>query len=54
MQELEESPTKQIRLMGEDLALYKDRSGTYGCVDLHVMRVGRDAVAATGVDRLRA
>jgi 5,5'-dehydrodivanillate O-demethylase oxygenase subunit len=35
VEELNEQPTKQIRLMGEDLALYKDKSGTYGCVDLH-------------------
>src|SRR5438105_815078 len=33
--ELDDEPTKQIRLMGEDLALYKDRSGAYGCLDLH-------------------
>src|ERR1700757_4553291 len=33
--ELEENPTKAVRLMGEDLALYRDRSGAYGLVDLH-------------------
>lgn len=33
--ELDETPTKQVRLMGEDLALYKDLSGGYGLVDLH-------------------
>ena len=33
--ELEDSPTKAIRLMGEDLALYKDKGGTYGLIDLH-------------------
>ncbi len=33
--ELDESPTKAVRLMGEDLALYRDKAGTYGLVDLH-------------------
>lgn len=33
--ELDEHPTKHVRLMGEDLALYRDRSGTYGLVELH-------------------
>ena len=33
--ELDETPTKQVRLMGEDLALYKDKSGNYGLMDLH-------------------
>src|SRR5712692_10167242 len=33
--ELEEHQVKAVRLMGEDLALYKDRSGTYGLVDRH-------------------
>ena len=33
--ELEEKPIKQVRLMCEDLALYKDKSGTYGLVELH-------------------
>ena len=28
--ELEERPTKPVRILGEDLVLYKDRSGTYG------------------------
>ena len=27
--------TKPVRLMGEDLALYKDRSGSYGLLDRH-------------------
>ena len=31
--ELEESPTKSIRLLGEDLTLYKDRSGTIGLLE---------------------
>jgi 5,5'-dehydrodivanillate O-demethylase len=33
--EFEERTTKPVRLMGEDLVLYKDRSGTYGLVELH-------------------
>ena len=31
--ELDDRPTKAVRLMGEDLVLYKDRSGTYGLID---------------------
>jgi len=31
--ELAENPIKQIRLLGEDLVLYRDRSGTYGLID---------------------
>jgi 5,5'-dehydrodivanillate O-demethylase len=33
--ELDDNPTKPIRLMCEDLVLFKDKSGTYGLVDLH-------------------
>src|SRR3569833_2676184 len=33
--ELEKNPIKPIRLMGENLVLYKDQSGTYGLVDRH-------------------
>jgi 5,5'-dehydrodivanillate O-demethylase oxygenase subunit len=33
--ELDEQPTKSVRLMGEDLVLYKDRSGTLGLLELH-------------------
>src|SRR5580658_6233326 len=33
--ELDDAPTKPVRLMGEDLALYKDRSGCYGLIDRH-------------------
>jgi 5,5'-dehydrodivanillate O-demethylase oxygenase subunit len=33
--EFEEQSIKQVRLMGEDLVLYKDRSGTYGLLALH-------------------
>ena len=28
--ELDDEPTKEVRLLGEDLVLYKDLSGTYG------------------------
>ena len=31
--ELDERPTKEVRLLGEDLVLYKDRSGTLGLID---------------------
>jgi 5,5'-dehydrodivanillate O-demethylase oxygenase subunit len=31
--EFEERSTKPVRLMGEDLVLYKDKSGTFGLVD---------------------
>ena len=31
--ELDENPTKEVRLLGEDLVLYKDRAGTYGLID---------------------
>lgn len=31
--ELDERPTKAVRLLGEDLVLYRDRSGTYGLID---------------------
>jgi 5,5'-dehydrodivanillate O-demethylase len=30
--ELKENPTKAVRIMGEDLVLYKDRSGTLGLI----------------------
>ena len=30
---LDERPTKEVRLLGEDLVLYKDRSGTLGLID---------------------
>src|SRR5829696_3164110 len=33
--ELDETPVKQVRLLSEDLVLYKDRNGTFGLVDLH-------------------
>jgi 5,5'-dehydrodivanillate O-demethylase len=33
--ELDEQPTKAVRLFGEDLVLYKDKRGTYGLMDRH-------------------
>jgi 5,5'-dehydrodivanillate O-demethylase oxygenase subunit len=33
--ELDEKPIKPVRLMGEDLVLYKDKSNNYGLVDKH-------------------
>lgn len=31
--EMERTPTKPVRLLGEDLVLYRDKSGTYGLLD---------------------
>ena len=31
--ELIERPTKAVRILGEDLVLYKDKSGTLGLID---------------------
>ncbi len=33
--EFDHQETRPVRLMGEDLVLYKDKSGTYGLVDQH-------------------
>jgi 5,5'-dehydrodivanillate O-demethylase len=33
--ELEQPSTRQVRLLGEDLVLYKDGNGTYGLLELH-------------------
>jgi len=33
--ELDDHPTKPVRLMGENLVLYKDKAGNYGLVDRH-------------------
>ncbi len=33
--ELDDQPTKAVRLFGENLVLYKDKSGTYGLIDRH-------------------
>ena len=33
--EFDKTPIKAVRLMGEDLTLYKDLNGTYGLVDRH-------------------
>ncbi len=33
--EFEDKSTKQVRLLSEDLVLYKDRSGTFGLLALH-------------------
>jgi 5,5'-dehydrodivanillate O-demethylase len=32
---LDDAPTKPVRLMGEDLVLYRDKRGTYGLLDRH-------------------
>src|ERR1700676_900465 len=33
--ELDGNPIKTVRLMGEDLVLYRDRGGRYGLIDRH-------------------
>jgi 5,5'-dehydrodivanillate O-demethylase oxygenase subunit len=33
--ELDDTPIKPVRLMGEDLVLYRDKSGTFGLLDRH-------------------
>jgi len=33
--EMDDTPIKPVRVMGEDLTLYKDKSGNYGLVDRH-------------------
>jgi 5,5'-dehydrodivanillate O-demethylase oxygenase subunit len=40
--ELEERPTKPIRVLGEDLVLYKDHCGNYGLLDRHCPHRGAD------------
>jgi 5,5'-dehydrodivanillate O-demethylase len=35
VKELDENPVKAVRLLGEDLVLYKDRGGKYGLVERH-------------------
>ena len=58
--ELDETPVKAVRLLGEDLVLYKDKSGTYGLVDRHCphrradlsLRLGRGVRPALQLPRL--
>ena len=33
--ELDDNPTKAVRLFGEDLVIYRDKSGAYGLLDRH-------------------
>jgi 5,5'-dehydrodivanillate O-demethylase len=33
--ELDDAPTKPVRLLGEDLVLYRDKRGSYGLLDRH-------------------
>jgi 5,5'-dehydrodivanillate O-demethylase len=40
--EMERAPTKPVRLLGEDLVLYKDLSGTYGLVERRCAHRGAD------------
>jgi 5,5'-dehydrodivanillate O-demethylase len=40
--ELDDNPIKPVRLMGEDLVLYKDGSGSYGLIDRRCPHRGAD------------
>ena len=31
--ELDDNPVKEVRLLGEDMVLYKDRQGRFGVID---------------------
>src|SRR5690349_6800376 len=48
--ELDETPTKPVRLMGEDLVLYRDRRGTYGLLDRHCAHRSADLSYGTVED----
>ena len=39
--ELEKPGTLAVRLMGEDLVLYKDLGGKYGLIDRHCLKLPR-------------
>ena len=49
--ELDDRPTKPVRLMGEDLVLYKDKSGTYGLLDRHCAHRRADLCYGFAEDR---
>lgn len=40
--ELDDNPIKAVRVMGEDLVLYRDKSGTYGLIDRRCPHRGTD------------
>lgn len=40
--ELDDAPTKRVRLLGEDLVVYKDRGGRYGLLDRRCPHRGAD------------
>jgi 5,5'-dehydrodivanillate O-demethylase len=42
--ELDDQPTKAVRLLGEDLVLYRDLSGTYGLIGRRCAHRGVDLV----------
>src|SRR5256885_16775532 len=48
--ELDDRPTKPVRLMGEDLVLYKDKSGTYGLLDRHCAHRRADLFSGFALD----
>src|SRR5579862_4149402 len=47
LQELDETPIKQIRILGEDLALFRDRDGTLGLLDEHCPHRGTSLAYGT-------
>ena len=49
--ELDGNPIKTVRLMGEDLVLYRDRGGRYGLIDRHCPH--RRADMAAGIQYRR-
>jgi len=46
--EMEHHPIKTVRLLGEDLVLYKDEGGNYGLVDRHCPHRRRAFTATNG------
>jgi 5,5'-dehydrodivanillate O-demethylase len=49
--ELDDHPTKPVRLMGEDLVLYKDTAGRYGLLDRHCAHRRADLCYGIAEDR---
>jgi 5,5'-dehydrodivanillate O-demethylase oxygenase subunit len=45
--EFDNTPTRRLRLLGEDLVVYKDQSGTFGLVDAHCPHRRADMSYAT-------
>jgi len=49
--QLDEHPTRPVRLMGEDLVLYRDTTGRYGLIDRHCPHRRADLSYGTVEDR---